>query len=97
MSAEEQATLGYYNVAKVIKHKYQNGWKFLVEWEGFPISASTWDPLTAFFLPNGSINSIFKEYCETHDLSNVLAKLLCRFLRCDSQDHGMRMLRIVEF
>ena len=84
MTVDEQAALGYYNVAKIIKHKFQNGWKFLVVWEGFPISASTWEPITAFLLPNGSVNSIFKEYCETHDLSNVLAKSLSRFLHCDS-------------
>ena len=85
MTVDEQAALGYYNVAKIIKHKFQNGWKFLVVWEGFPISASTWEPITAFLLPNGSVNSIFKEYCETHDLSNVLAKSLSRFLHCDTQ------------
>jgi transposase InsO family protein len=76
MSSEEQAQLGFYNVYKILKHKFQQGWKFLVWWENFPASASTWEPISAFMLPNGSINTIFKDYCVENGLTNVLQKAL---------------------
>ena len=41
MSPAEQEALGVYNVARIVKHKFQQGWKFLVVWEGFPVSAAT--------------------------------------------------------
>ncbi len=66
----------YYNVYKILKHKYQQGWKFLVWWENFPPSASTWEPISAFSLPNGAINSIFKQYCLENGLTNILQKVL---------------------
>ena len=72
MSPEEQEALGFYNVSKIIKHKFQQGWKFLVVREGFPISAATWEPITAFLLPNGSVNCIFKKYCEERGLADLL-------------------------
>ena len=98
MTTEEQAALGYYNVAKILKHKFQNGWKCLVCWEGFPISASTWEPVNAFFLPNGTVNAIFKAYCEDQNLTHVLQKALCRFLQCAiPPKNGMSMLRLFEF
>jgi len=73
---EEQAQMGFYNVHKITKHKFQQGWKFLVWLENFPISASTWEPVSAFVLPNGSVNSVFKEYCIVHALTNVLQRAL---------------------
>ena len=76
MTPQEQADLGYYNVFKILKHKFQQGWKFLVQWENFPVSASTWEPISAFVLPNGSVNSIFKEYCEERGLQSILKKTL---------------------
>ena len=87
MTTDEQAELGFYNVSKILKHKFQNGWKFLVEWEGFPISASTWEPVKAFLLPKGSVNAIFEEYCEEHGLTQILQKALNRFLRSTQPMH----------
>ena len=76
MDDEEQAELGFYNVAKILDHKFRGGWKFLVWWENFPPSASTWEPISSFILPNGSVNSVFKEYCLSKGLSNILNKAL---------------------
>jgi hypothetical protein len=76
MTSEEQADIGFYNVYKIVKHKFQQGWKFLVWWENFPISASTWEPITSFLLPNGSVNSVFKDYCLEHKLTHILQKAL---------------------
>ena len=76
MTPAEQEALGYYNVEKIIKHKFQQGWRFLVVWEGFPVSAATWEPISAFVLPNGKVNQVFKEYCEERGLVEILKKAL---------------------
>ena len=76
MDEAEEAELGFYNVQKILKHKFQQGWKFLVWWENFPISNSTWEPIQSFLLPNGSVNSVFKEYCLANGLTNILQKAL---------------------
>ena len=76
MTPAEQEALGYYNVQKIIKHKFQQGWRFLVVWEGFPVSAATWEPISAFVLPNGMVNQVFKEYCEERGLVEILKKAL---------------------
>ena len=74
MTPAEQETLGFYNVEKIIKHKFQQGWKFLVVWEGFPVSAATWEPISAFIHPNGSVNTLFKEFCVERGLTEILKK-----------------------
>ena len=76
MNDDEQAELGFYNVKEILKHKFQQGWKFLVWWENFPVTSATWEPISSFLLPNGSVNSVFKQYCLEHNLGNVLQKAL---------------------
>ena len=76
MDEDEQAQIGYFNVFKIVKHKFQQGWKFLVWWENFPVSASTWEPISSFVHPNGSVNSVFKTYCLDNGLTNILQKAL---------------------
>jgi len=67
---------GYYNVKEILKHKFRQGWRFLVHWENYPISASTWEPVKAFVLPNGAINMEFKRYCEDKGLTEILQKVI---------------------
>lgn len=76
MDEAEQAEIGFYNVFKILKHKFQQGWKFLVWWENFPMSASTWEPVSNFVQPNGSVNSVFKAYCLENNLTSILQKAL---------------------
>jgi hypothetical protein len=76
MTEEEQAQLGFYNVYRILKHKYQGGWKFLVWWENFPASSSTWEPVASFVQPNGKINEVFKKYLVDHNLQQVLRQAL---------------------
>ena len=76
MDVDEQAEIGFFNVFKIVKHKFQQGWKFLVWWENFPVSASTWEPISSFVHPNGSVNSVFKSYCLENGLTNILQKAL---------------------
>ena len=76
MTPAEQEALGFYNVSCIIKHKFQQGWKFLVVWEDFPVSAATWEPISAFVQPNEGVNAIFKTYCEEKGLVEILKKAL---------------------
>ena len=76
MNYKEQEKIGFYNVRKILKHKFQQGWKFLVWWENFPVSNATWEPIKSFLQPNGSVNSVFKDYCLENNLGNVLQKAL---------------------
>lgn len=78
MDDVEMAEQGYYNVEKIVKHKFSQGWKFLVKWEGFPIENCTWEPAKNFLQQGGVLNSVFKSYCEEHGLQGLLVKMLKR-------------------
>ena len=49
-------------------HKYMHGWKFLTQWVGFPLSASTWEPPKNFKIGPDNWNEDFVDYCNTHGL-----------------------------
>ena len=62
MTDEEQAQIGFYNVFEILKHENQGGrYKFLVWWENFPASSSTWEPVKSFVHPEGKVNEIFPQ------------------------------------
>ena len=71
---EEAEEMGFYNVEAILKHKYQQGWKFSVKWENFPVSSATWEPWPAFVVPNGSVNQVFQIFCERQGLVDILKK-----------------------
>jgi len=76
MTREEQAEIGFYNVFKILKHKFRGGWRFLVWWENFPASSSTWEPISSFVHPDGTINEVFKKYCVDNNLQSILRQAL---------------------
>jgi transposase InsO family protein len=69
----------FYNVKKILKHKFRHGWRFLVHWEGYPLSSSTWEPISSFLIRTSDgpkVNSIFEAYCFLHDLSQLIDSVL---------------------
>ena len=73
-SMEVDENQGYFNVHKILKHKFQQGWEFLIWWEGLPITAATFEPISSFFFPNSLVNSVFKAYCLERGLTHILKK-----------------------
>ena len=53
---------GYYVVAGIAGHEYKQGWRFLTLWDGHGLSEATWEPMSAFIQPDGSINPIILSY-----------------------------------
>ena len=53
MNAEEMAKELFYLVKLVIRHRYRRVWCFLTLWEGFGVEEATWEPFSAFVLPEG--------------------------------------------
>ena len=53
MTADEMAVDGYYVVAAIARHEYEQDWKFLTLWDGFGLSELTWEPMSAFIQPMG--------------------------------------------
>ena len=72
---EEMQEQGFYNVEAILKHKFQQGWIFLTKWEGYPMDASTWEPIKAFKIGDGRVNGIFLKYCQDHSLEGILKKI----------------------
>ena len=72
MNAEEMAKEGFYLVKSVIPHRYRQGWRFLTLWEGFGVGEATWEPLSAFVLPEGRLNSALIDYLSQNNLGELL-------------------------
>ena len=61
-----------YEIEKVTKLKFKQGWKYLTFWKGFPTSTATWEPLRTFILPNGEINEALIEFCHREGYPNII-------------------------
>ena len=59
---------GSFLVEDILKHRYKHYHQFLTKWQGYPIQESTWEPVKAFILDDGNINTVFKDYCIEHKL-----------------------------
>ena len=72
MNAEELAKEGFYLVKLVIRHRYRQGWRFFTLWEGFGVAEGTWEPFSAFVLPEGRLNSVLVDYLSQNNLEELL-------------------------
>ena len=74
MTAHEMAVHGYYVVAGIARHEYKQGWKFLTLWDGYGLSEATWEPMSAFMKPDGTINPIFRCYVVENNEGQLLTR-----------------------
>ena len=74
MTADEMAVDGYYVVAGIARHEYKQGWKFLTLWDGYGLSEATWEPMSGFIQPDGSINPIFRTYLVENNEGQLLTR-----------------------
>ena len=56
----------------ILLSKYRHGWRFLVKWEGYSMAEATWEPYTAFILDQGTMSTVFWDYCNPNELQKVL-------------------------
>ena len=55
-----------------IRRRYRQGWRFLTVWEGFGVEEATWEPFSAFLLPEGRLNSVLVDYLSQNPLGELL-------------------------
>ena len=72
MNAEEMAKEGLYLVKSVLRHRYHQGWRFLTLWERFGVKEATWEPFSAFVLPEGHLNAVLVDYLAHNNLGELL-------------------------
>ena len=71
-NAEKMAKEGFYLVKSVIRHLYRQGWRFLSLRKGFGFEEATWEPFSAFVLPEGRLNSVLVDYLSQNNLEYLL-------------------------
>ena len=74
MTADEMAVDGYYVVAGIVRHESQQGWKCLTLWDGYGLFEATWELMSAFIHPDGSINPIFRSYLVENNEGQLLTR-----------------------
>ena len=72
MNAEEMAKEGFYLVKSVLRHRYCQDWRLLTLWEGFRVEEATWEPISAFVLPEGRLNSVLVDYLSQNKVGELL-------------------------
>ena len=72
MNAQEMAKECFYLVKSVTRHRYRQGWRFLTLWEGFGVREATWEPFSAFVLPEGRLYSVLVDYLSQSNLGELL-------------------------
>ena len=60
----------------ILRHKYNKGYLFLTKWQHFSVGEATWEPLKHFVHPDGTINQIFREYCQQNRLEKAFKQAL---------------------
>ena len=60
-------------VEAILKHRYQQGWRFLTKPWGYPIGDCVRETPHSFAVLKDKINELYANYCETHGLTTPLA------------------------
>ena len=61
-------------VAGIARQEYGQGWKFLTLWDSYGLSEVTWEPMSAFIQPDGSIHPIFRSYLVENNEGQLLTR-----------------------
>ena len=80
-TADEMAVVGYYVIAGIARHEYKQGWKFLTVSDGYGLSEATWEPMSAFTQPDGSIKPISRSYRVENNEGQLLTRAETRSQR----------------
>ena len=72
MNAEGMAKEGFYLVKSILRHRYRQGWRLLTLCEGFGVEEATWEPFSAFVLPEGGLNSVLVDYLSQNNFGELL-------------------------
>ena len=62
MNAQAVSQEGLYMVRSILRHRYRQGWRFLTLWETYGMGRATWEPFSAFVLPEGRLNTVLVDY-----------------------------------
>ena len=54
---------GNYLMEQHLKAEYRQGWRFLTQWAGYPVTDATWEPMKAFVHADGTLKELFVELC----------------------------------
>ena len=80
---------GFYLVQSVIGHRYCQGWRFHTLWEGFGGEEATWEPFSAFMLPEGRLNSVLVDYLSRNNLGELLTLVETRASQKEPRDRTL--------
>ena len=56
----------------VLRHRYRQDSRFLTLWEVFGVEEATWEPFSAFVLPEVCLNSVLVDYLSQNNLSDLV-------------------------
>ena len=72
MNAKEMAKEGFYLVNRLSDTAIAKGGLFITLWEGFGVEGATWEPFSAFVLPERRLNSVLVDYLSQNNLGELL-------------------------
>ena len=74
ITTEEMGVDGCYVVARIARHEYKQGWNFPTLRDGYGLCEATWEPMSAFIQPDGTISPIFRSHLVKKNESQLLTR-----------------------
>ena len=72
MDADKMAKEGFYLVKSILRHHCRQGCRFLTLQERFGFEEATWEPFSAFVLPEEHLTSVLVDYLSQNNLGELL-------------------------